>query len=304
MVTPEYDDNKTVVTSNKHHKREQPPATMAATARNLFGNPMPQYLNAITITTNWAITDTGATSIFIMDGVEVENKRLTKMPLIINLPDGRKVKLTHECNINIPGLPCTLTGHIVPTLAVASLISIRLLCKAGGKVIFDNKKCEVVYKEKVVLRGFKDASTDLWTLPIPIKGMQTTPGHVPKGTNYILPRPGPCEGCAPHPPTEATEVASEVVNMATFTHSVKTHANKVKFAHQSLCNPKISTLLKAVQKSFLRGCPNLAMKLILKYPNPSPATAKGHMKRPKHGIKSTRPKPPKESGITKIPVIS
>jgi hypothetical protein len=28
------------------------------------------------------------------------------------------------------------------------------------------------------------------------------------------------------------------------------------------------------------------------------------MKRPKHGIKSTRPKPPKESGITKIQVIS
>ena len=29
-------------------------------------------------------------------------------------------------------------------------------------------------------------------------------------------------------------------------------------------------------------------KLILKYLNPSPATAKGHMKRPRHGIKSTR----------------
>jgi hypothetical protein len=62
-----------------------------------------------------------------MDGVDVENKRLTKKPLIINLPDGRKVKLTHECNINIPGLPFTLTGHIVPTLAVASLIGTRPL---------------------------------------------------------------------------------------------------------------------------------------------------------------------------------
>jgi hypothetical protein len=78
MVTPEYDDNKTVVTSNKTHKREQPPATMAATACKLFGNPMPQYLNAITIATNQVMADTGATSIFIMDGVEVENKRLTK----------------------------------------------------------------------------------------------------------------------------------------------------------------------------------------------------------------------------------
>jgi hypothetical protein len=114
----------------------------------------------------------------------------------------------------------------------------------------------VVYEEKVILRGFKDVSTDLWMLPIPTKGMQTTPGHEPKGTNYILPRPGPCEGWVPHPPTEATEVASKVVNMATFTHSVKTCVNKVKFAHQSLCNPKILTLLKAVRKGFLKGCPN------------------------------------------------
>ncbi len=155
-----------------------------------------------------------------------------------------------------------------------------------------------MYKEKVILRGFKDASTDLWTLPIPTKGMQTTPGHVTKGTKYILPGPGPCEGHAPHPPPE------EVFNLAMFTHSVKTRANKVKFAHQSLCNPKISTLLKAGQKGFLKGCPNLTEKMILKYLNPIPATAKGHMKRPKHGIKSTCPKPPKEHGITKIPVIS
>ncbi len=204
-----------VVISNKTNKREQPPATMAATARKLFGNPMPQYLNAITITTNQAIADTGATSIFIMDGVEVENRRITKKPLIINLPDGRKVKSTHECDIDIPGLPCTLTGHIVSTLAVASLIGIRPLCKAGCKVIFDDKKCEVVYKEKVIARGFKDASTDLWMLPIPTKGMQTTPGHVTKGTKYILPRPSPCEGRAPHPPEE------EVFNLATITHSVK-----------------------------------------------------------------------------------
>jgi hypothetical protein len=71
---------------------------------------------------------------------------------------------------------------------------------------------------------------------------------------------------------------------------VKTRTNGAKFAHQLLCNPKILTLLKAVCKGFLIGCPNLSKKLILKYLNPSPATAKGHMKQHRHGIKSTRPK--------------
>jgi hypothetical protein len=81
------------------------------------------------------------------------------------------------------------------------------------------------------------------------------------------------------------------VNLATFMHSVKTQENDVKFSHQLLCNPKIWTLLKAVQNGFLKGCPNLSKESIMKYLNPSPATAKGHMKRPRHRIKSNRPKP-------------
>ena len=57
-----------------------------------------------------------------------------------------------------------------------------------------------------------------------------------------------------------------------------------------LCNPKISTLLKATRKGFLKGCPKISKKLILKYLNPSPATAKEYIKRTQHGIHSTTPK--------------
>jgi hypothetical protein len=55
-------------------------------------------------------------------------------------------------------------------------------------------------------------------------------------------------------------------------------ANTVKFSHQAMCNPKILSLLKALRKGFLKGCPNLLKELVTKYLNPSPATAKGHMK--------------------------
>jgi hypothetical protein len=90
--------------------------SLVALARTLHGNPKPQYLNAITIATNLAVADIGATSIFVMDGVDVENKQLATNPFTVNLPDGRKIKSTHVCNINIPGLPVNLTGHIIPDL--------------------------------------------------------------------------------------------------------------------------------------------------------------------------------------------
>jgi hypothetical protein len=271
----------TIVTSNlatKSSQKEQPqPTSLVALAKISYGNPKLQYLNAITIATNLAVTDTGATSILVMDGVDVENKRLATKPLTVNLPDIRKIKSTHVCDINIPGLPVILTGHIILDLKIASLIGIHPLCKVGCKVIFDNEKCDVVYKGNIILQGYIDPTTDLWIPPITKKRMQTTPSQ------NDSPQPCPGIGHAPHPPMAQQE-------RALFLHSMQMRANNVKFAHQSLCNPKISTLLKATRRGFLKGCPYIIEKLIFKYLDPSPATAKGHMKRPRHGIPSTTPK--------------
>jgi hypothetical protein len=45
--------------------------------------------------------------------------------------------------------------------------------------------------------------------------------------------------------------------------------------------------MKALRKGFLKGSPNINEELVRKYLNPSPATAKGHMKWPRKGIRST-----------------
>ena len=143
-----------------------------------------------------------------MDNVEVDNKRITIKPLKTNLPDGTTLWSTHVCNIKIPGLPRILTGHIVPSLKIASLIGVRPLCKAGCKAVFDNEKCEVWYNGTVILAGAKDLATNLWTLPIPRGGMWTTPksattekmfsSMVSNVETQTLPQPGPVKGRAPH----------------------------------------------------------------------------------------------------------
>jgi hypothetical protein len=177
---------------------------------------------------------------------------------------------THICGINIPGLPMVLMGHIVQSLAIASLMSICPLSKAGCTVVFKNKKCDVMINKKVILHGYKDPTTNLWMLPITNK-VCTTPGPT------VLPQPSPCLSRAPHLPFKASDIHPEVT-LATVMHSVGTGANVIKFNHQSLCNPKILTLLKTVRKGFLKGCPNLSEMLLLRYLNPSLAMAKGHMK--------------------------
>ncbi len=164
--------------ATRSRQKPQRLPTSVAAASTMYGIPKLQYINAITIAPNHAMADTGATSIFVLDGVDVANKQVATKPLTVNLPDGRKVKSTHACNINILRLPVTLTGHIIPDLKTTSLIGICPLCKVGCKVVFDNEKCDVVYKGRVILRGYKDPSTDLWTLTITNEGMRTTPSQI------------------------------------------------------------------------------------------------------------------------------
>ena len=94
-------------------------------------------------------------------------------------------------------------------------------------MVFTKLKCDVMYKKQVILRGLKDPATDLWTLPINAT-MADNKGKVGK----------------PHKNPSKVD-NSEQIDLATFTHSIRTQANSVMFAHQSLCNPKISMLLKA-----------------------------------------------------------
>jgi hypothetical protein len=53
--------------------------------------PRPKLINALTIAKHQAIADTEATSIFIMEGAAVDNKRSVVSPLINKLPDGKRI---------------------------------------------------------------------------------------------------------------------------------------------------------------------------------------------------------------------
>ena len=299
------DDDSTIIASNCSSTHSAAKCT-SAIPRKL--EPEHQHYANILIKMSHAIADTGATSIFVMEGTPMENVQPTAHPITINLPDGKKVLSTHTCDIRIPGLPTVLTGHIVPGIKMASLFGIRVLCNAGCTVTFDAAKCVVKYNTKVILRGYKDPSTDLWTLPLTptqVCTTQGTPVRVPHvelqaapsrkscvsldaslmmydpPTVAALSRPGPCIGRAPH------------IDFAGFSYARTTKANAVKFAHQGICNPPISSLLKAIKANFLKGAPNLDLFTVRKYLMSSPATSKGHMKRPRKGLRSTTKLTPK-----------
>ena len=49
----------------------------------------------------------------------------------------------------------------MPDMTTASLFGIRILCKAGCTVIFDDDKCQVLYNNIVIFTGKKDTVSNL-----------------------------------------------------------------------------------------------------------------------------------------------
>ncbi len=169
--------------------------------------------------------------------------------------------------------PSHLSGHIIPDLFIASLFAIRVLTEVGCEVTFTTTTYVVKYNGNIILTGNKDQTTDLWTLPLGILRMTTHHSHT--AMNLLA------------APDFANTHAQSPQNSMLFMHTMWNEANSIRFAHQSFCSSKISTLLKAIHCRYLKGCPNLTAIGIAKYLNSSPASAKGPMKHPRMGIHST-----------------
>ena len=75
------------------------------------------------------------------------------------------------------------------------------------------------------------------------------------------------------------------------TYTMTSKANLIQYLHQAAFSPPKATLLKALHKNQFVTWPGLTVKAVQKYlPELSPATDKGHMKRQKLGIRSTKEK--------------
>jgi hypothetical protein len=178
-ITPheQGDNNATVVTSNTSPS----------------SNDISHHALGMLVKPLLTVANMGATLLFLTKGAPCQNKRHAINPVTVTLPDGCKIKSMHVCNVMIPGLPTVLTGHIMSDMTTASLFGIRVLCKAGCQVLFDDNKFQVIFNGTVILTGYKDIANDLWMLPIHPFGMPQTVGTLQNGyiRNVPLPRVAP-----------------------------------------------------------------------------------------------------------------
>lgn len=114
-----------------------------------------------------ALSNSRASSHFVVDGTHVMDKQVATNPITITLPDGATLQSMHTCHVNIPWLRKTATrAHIIPDLAHSLLLSTSIFCNAGYTVAFDNKHCTIYDGGIIILQGTCDPATNLWRLPL------------------------------------------------------------------------------------------------------------------------------------------
>ncbi len=115
----------------------------------------------------WAILDSGATSHFLTMSAPATNICAASVPLVTRLPNGERVQSTHTCTLNLPELPAaTRNSHIIPGLALHSLLSVVAMCNAGYTVVFTKIGCSIVYRGRTIVCSHKCTRTGLWMVPL------------------------------------------------------------------------------------------------------------------------------------------
>jgi len=191
-------------------------------ANNLMQMPRAHAIfdaKRVTRSVKHAISDSGATGHFLVEDAPVVNKQVAANPISITLPNGKTIKSTHTCNLDIPWLPHVMTeAHIVPGLAHSSLIATRKFCDAGCRVIFDLEECRVYFKGKLVLAGKRDITNGLWRLPINPATAQGRSNSIHQQDLHLLP-------------------TQQLNHAANNVHTLPYLQNQVKYMHQTFSAP-------------------------------------------------------------------
>ena len=82
---------------------------------------------------------------------------------------------------------------------------------------------------------------------------------------------------------------SDKIELAYNAYTMPNARSRIKYLHQCLFSPIITTLMSVVENGQLQTFLGLTKTAVQKYLDPSPETSKGHMKRPRKGLQSTSP---------------
>jgi hypothetical protein len=155
---------------------------------------------------------------FLTTNTPATNICAATVPLVSRLPNGERVQSMHTCTLDLSELPAAArNAHIIPGLALHSLLSIITMCYAGCTITFTKIGYSIVYRGRTIVCGHKCTRTGLWMVPL-------QQGHTNTSTS---------------PATNSPATPAMAANVK----ATLSAAKYARYIHQLLCSPPTSTLI-------------------------------------------------------------
>jgi len=230
-----------------------------------------------------AIADTGATSSVGMtrdrnrNAFVPTNRHSTKA---FHMPNGAVEPATHMDELHHDVCHPAKEIHIVPGIERDSLLSIAKFADANYIAIFDKDELNIydANKTKVtvlcaaILRGWRCKETNLWRIPLV--------HHVSNNnTDTVL-----CD----RPPTEFFPQRPPPTHAVFNVYKLKTQPELVHYHLAAAGFPTKPTWLKAIKNKQFASWPGLTAKAVTKHFPESDETHKGHGRKTRSGLRSTK----------------
>ena len=230
-----------------------------------------------------AIADTGATSSV---GTTRDRNNNAFVPTnrhstrAFHMPNGAIEPATHMDELHHNVRHPAKDIHIVPGIERDSLLSIAKFADANYISIFDKdelniydaNKTQVTVTRGAILRGWRCPDSNLWRIPL-------VPQVVNNNTDTVL-----CD----RPPTEFLKQRPPPAEAVHNVYELKTQPELVRYHHAAAGFPTKPTWLKAIRNKQFASWPGLTVDAVSKHFPESEETHKGHGRKTRSGLRSTR----------------
>ena len=170
--------------------------------------------------------------------------------------------------------------HIVPSVKTHSLLSTAKFAEAGYITVFDKEEVNIydaqnttlTVSKGAILRGWFDKRANLWRIPL-------IPVVLNNNTDTVL---------VNKPPTDFLPERTPVIEAIHNVYELKTQPELVRYLHACAGFPTKPSWIKAIKNGHYASWPGLTVKAVAKYFPESEETMKGHGRKIKSGLRSTK----------------
>ena len=170
--------------------------------------------------------------------------------------------------------------HIVPSIETHSLLSTSKFAKARYIKVFDKEEVNIYDAQNTqlkvskgaILRGWFDKTANLWRIPL-------IPGILNNNTDMVL---------VNKQPTEFLPGRTPIIEAINNVYELKTQPELVRYLHACAGFPTKPSWIKAIKNGQYASWPGLTVKAVAKHFPESEETMKGHGRKTKSGLRSTK----------------